>query len=181
MARRRRNQVDNEIDDDERPLKKSKQQQKREAEAAQSLGRALVELSTTHFDKLIRELDLGEDLREALKLCRTIKSHEAHRRQLQYIGKLMRGIDLIPIEQALAAIQRGGQLASARQHELEHWRDQLLHEGESALTELLNRFPNADAVQLRKLITVAHKETAEKQPPRAARQLFRYLRDMLAK
>jgi len=167
-------------DDDGRPLKKSKQQQKREAEAAQQVGREMVELSQTHFKALIKRLDLPEDLYQALQAARSIKSHEAHRRQLQYIGKLMRGIETTPIEQALAQLRQGGQQVRVQQHLLEHWRERLLQEGEGALNELLRLQPQADAARLRQWIAQARREAAEHQPPRAARQLFRYLRDSLS-
>jgi len=168
------------IDEDERPLKKSKQQQKREAEAAQQMGREMVELAQSRFNALIEQLDLPEDLQQALQAAREIKSHEAHRRQLQYIGKLMRGIETAPIEQALAQLRQGGQLARAEQHRLEDWRDRLLGEEQNALDELLQLHPQADATRLRKWIAQARKEAAEHQPPRAARLLFRYLRDSLS-
>jgi len=167
-------------DEEGRPLKKSKQQQKREAEAAQQMGREMVELPQAHFDALTKRLDLPEDLHQALLAARSIKSHEAHRRQLQYIGKLMRGIETAPIEQALAQLRQGGQQARARQHHLEHWRERLLQEGEAALDELLQLQPQADAARMRQWIAQARKEAAELQPPRAARQLFRYLRDSLS-
>jgi ribosome-associated protein len=165
--------------EDEFKPRKSKAQQKREAEAAQALGKTLVGLPAADFNVLLDRLDLPEDLREALVACRAIKSHEAHRRQLQYIGKLMRGIETAPIEQKLAELKRGGQVATAQLHQLERWRERLLSEGDVALQDLLQLKPQADAAQLRQLIERAHRESAHKQPPRAARLLFRYLRELL--
>jgi ribosome-associated protein len=167
-------------DDAERQPRKSKQQQKREAEAAQVLGTALVELPTNQFTALINKLDLPAKLQEALSVCRTIKAREGRRRQLQYIGKLMRSVDCEPIERSLAEVKRGGQVATAQLHAIERWRERLLNEGDEALQELLRLQPQADAKQLQQLIARAHKEKAEQQPPRAARQLFRYLRELLA-
>jgi len=82
---------------------KSKQQQKREAEAVQALGTAIVKLPATHFNALVAKLVLPDQLCNALTECRAIKAHEGRRRQLQYIGKLMRGIDAGPIQQVLAS------------------------------------------------------------------------------
>ena len=166
-------------DDDFQP-RKSKAQQKREAEAAQALGTTLVDLSAADFAALIGRLDLPDDLHEALVSCRSIKAREGRRRQLQYIGKLMRGIETAPIQQQLDQFKRGGQVATAQLHQLERWRERLLHEGDEALEALLQQYPQADADQVRQMIAAAHKESAHRQGPRAARLLFRYLRDLMA-
>jgi ribosome-associated protein len=165
--------------DDEEELKPTKQQRKRDAEAAQALGAELVKLSTEQLNTLVDKLDLPDKLHEALLTCRSIKSHEAHRRQLQYVGKLMRGIDLPPIQQQLAEIKRSGQVVAAQLHRIEHWRERLLSEGTTALDELLQQYPNTDAAQVQQLIARAQKESAHKQPPRAARLLFKYLRELI--
>jgi len=166
-------------DDEDLSPRKSKGQLKREAEAAQALGKTLVELSESDFKRLLKHLDLPDDLRNALSDCRQITSHGAHRRQLQYIGKLMRAIDCAPIEQALAAIRSSGQVATARLHEIERWRERLLSEGDSALTELVERHPQIDTTQVRQLVVNANRESANQQAPRAARKLFKYLRQAL--
>ncbi len=166
-------------DEDLQP-RKSKGQLKREAEGAQALGTELVELSAANFNAFIDKLELPDDLTEALVTCRTIKAHGGRRRQLQYIGKLMRGIDCAPIEQKLAELKRGGQVATAQLHQIERWRDRLIAEGDEAVTELLNQHPQADTTQVRQLIANARKESALQKPPRAARKLFKYLRQLLA-
>jgi ribosome-associated protein len=167
-------------DDEELKPRKSKQQQKREAEAVQALGTELVELPAPLFNSLIDKLELPEKLHEALVACRSIKAREARRRQLQYIGKLMRGIDCEPIAQKLAALKQGRQTANAQLHHIERWRERLLTEGDAALNDLLRLHPQADSAQVQRFIASAHKELAEKQPPRAARKLFKYLRELIA-
>ena len=167
-------------DNDDILPKKSKAQQKREAEAAQALGKELVNLSAAQVKTLVDKLDLPDKLCEALLACQSIKAREAHRRQLQYIGKLMRGIELEPIQQQLAQVKLGGQVATAQLHLIERWRDRLLTEGDAAINELQQSYPNTDAAQVQKLIASAHKESDQKQPPRAARLLFKYLRDLMA-
>jgi len=166
-------------EDEELQPRKSKGQQKREAEAAQAVGTELVELPAASFNALIDKLDLPDDLTEALVTCRSIKAREGHRRQLQYIGKLMRGIDCAPIEQKLAELKRGGQIATAQLHQIERWRDRLIAEGDEVVTELANLHPQADTTQIRQLIANARKESSLQQPPRAARKLFKYLRQLL--
>lgn len=166
-------------DDEEYIIKKTKGQQKREAEAAQMLGAELVKLSSAQLKDLCVKLDLSDKLFDAIDSCRSIRAREAHRRQLQYIGKLMRGLELEPIQNQLAQIQRSGQIATAQLHQLEHWRERLLTEGQSALDELVLAYPAIDTAQLQQLIAAAQKEALHNQPPRAARQLFRYLREII--
>jgi len=168
------------FDEEDISPRKSKGQLKREAESAQVLGKALVDLPESEFKRLLKQLELPEDLLDALIACRKIKSHEAHRRQLQYIGKLMRGIDCEPIEQALESIKRSGQIATAKLHEIERWRERLLEQGDTALTELVELHPQIDTTQVRQLVANARRESAKQQAPRAARKLFKYLRQFMA-
>jgi len=158
---------------------KSKTQQKRDAEAAQVLGAKLIELSESQINEMTDKLELPDKLHEALLTCRTMKAREARRRQLQYIGKLMRDIELEPIQKILAEYKQGRSAETVQLHKIEHWRDHLLKEGESALKELLQHNHEIDANHVRKLIASAHRESLHKQPPRAARLLFKYLRDFL--
>jgi len=166
-------------DNDDLISKKSKAQLKREAEAAQALGKELIELSATEINSLVDKLELPERLREALLASGSIKAREARRRQLQFIGKLMRDIELEPVQQMLAGFKRGGQVETAQLHTIERWRERLLSEGNEAFTELKRMHPEVDGQHVQKLITQAHKESAQKQPPRAARLLFKYLRELL--
>lgn len=165
--------------EDDASYKPSKGEQKREAEAAQALGAELVELSAAQLTELFNNADLPEKLREAVTACRTIRAHGARRRQLQYIGKLMRGVEPEPIQSFLSQLQNNRQAASAQHHQLEHWRERLLIEGEAALDELVQAYPATDANAVRKMIASAKREAAQNQPPRAARLLFKYLRELM--
>lgn len=165
--------------EDDISYKPSKGEQKREAEAAQALGAELVELSAAQLTELFDKAELPEKLREAVIACRTIRAHGARRRQLQYIGKLMRGVEPEPIRTFLSQLQNNRQAASTRHHQLEHWRERLLHEGEAALDELVREYPSAEANEVRKLVASAKREAEHHQPPRAARLLFRYLREII--
>lgn len=156
---------------DERP---SKSQRRRDMEALQALGEELVGLPAT----ALRDMPLPDTLREAVMLARSITAHGGRRRQLQYIGKLMREVDAAPIRAALE--QRGRQSrAQARHfHKLEQLRDRLLEEGESVVDEVCERHPRAERQRLRQLLRQARKERELQQPPKSARQLFRYLREL---
>ena len=148
--------------DDEELKPKSKQQQKREAEAVQALGAELVELPAPQIKELFDKLELPDKLREALLECRSIKSRKARRRQLQYIGKLMRDFEVAPIRLLLAEFKRGGRAATAQQHHIERWRERLLTEGDKAFNELLRLHPEVNAQHVQQLIASALKQSAEK-------------------
>lgn len=151
----------------------SKTQRKKESTALQDLGTELVKLPRDRLNKL----DLPESLRIALLEAQRITSHGAIRRQMQYIGKLMRDVEVEPIEEQLAAIRGESNASKAEFHALEQWRTRLLT-NDQALTEWLGMHPETDAQNMRQLIQNARKETAENKPPRSSRALFRLLRDL---
>lgn len=150
----------------------SKTQRKKAMHALQSLGEALVELSADQLDRL----DLPETLHDAVVEAGRIRSREGLRRQLQYIGRLMRDVDAERIAEGLALLQGESDAAKAEFHALERWRARLLAD-DAALTDWLAANPSSDAQQLRQLIRKARRETTEGKPPRASRALFRLLRE----
>jgi ribosome-associated protein len=156
----------------------SKSRLKREAEALQHMGKTLVELPASRFAAMMARLDLPEDLREALTACRAIHARGGRKRQLQYIGKLMRGIDAEPIRRALEGLAGKDRAEAATLHRLERWRERLIAEGDAALAELLDEYPGAERQALRQLVMKARKEQEAGQPPAAARALFRALREL---
>lgn len=158
---------------DDLSAKPSKSQIKRDMEALQALGAELVALSAERLAKI----DLPEALREAVRDAQRFTKHEARRRQLQYIGRLMRDIDPAPIRAVLDEIHGVSAAATARQHALESLRARLLAD-EAVLGEIGRRHPTADFQQLRQLRRNALKEQAEGRPPRAFRELFRVLRTL---
>ncbi|MEW5789682.1 MAG: ribosome biogenesis factor YjgA [Pseudomonadota bacterium] len=150
----------------------SKSQRKREMTALQDLGADLVKLSPAALDKF----DLPDNLLAALREAQRITSHGAIRRQMQYIGKLMRDVDVEPIQDRLAMLRGESDAAKAEFHAIERWRERLLDD-DQALTDWLAAHPGSDAQQMRQLIRNARKEAAEGKPPRSSRALFRMLRD----
>jgi len=148
----------------------SKTRRKREMTELQSLGAALVEVPEGQLDFL------PDDLREAVLEAKRIKSHEAKRRQLQYIGRLMRDVDPAPIRARLAEIEGGSAQAAARHRRLEAWRTKLMEDDE-ALTAFAAEHPGADLQALRTLIRNSRKEQKEGKPPRAYRELFRFIKE----
>ena len=151
----------------------SKTRKKREMHELQALGAALAELSESQ----LKEMRLGEDLLEALLEAKRIRSHEAKRRQMQYIGRLMREVDPAPIRSRLAELEGSSAQATARHRRLETWRERLLGDDE-ALTAFAAEYPGADLQVLRTLIRNARKEAGLGRPPRAYRELFRVLKEI---
>lgn len=149
----------------------SKTRRKQEMHELQALGAALVALSEWQ----LRDFPLQPDLREAVLAAKRIRSHEAKRRQLQYIGRLMRETDAEPIRARLAALEGGSAQATARHRRLEAWRERLVAD-DQALTEFALEHPAADLQALRALIRNARKEAKEQRPPRAYRELFRFVK-----
>lgn len=150
----------------------SKTRRKQEMHELQALGAELVGLSAAHLARMALPAELAQAVHEA----RSIASHEARRRQVQYIGKLMRGLDAAPIRAQLAAVHGGSAEERARHQRLEHWRARLLDD-DDALTEFAQTHPSGDLQQLRALIRNARREQAAGRPPRAYRELFRVLRE----
>lgn len=156
----------------------SKSQRKRDMIALQKLGGQLVEQSVERIQKT----PIPEDLRKAVLECQRIKNHEGHRRQLQYIGKLMRGLqenEVEAIKQQLDSWKGLSKTDTALLHAVESLRAQLL-ESPNALTDFLARFPQADSQQIRTLIRNAKKEQAENKPPKAFRELYRQIKTLVS-
>jgi ribosome-associated protein len=162
--------VDPTDDDHDRP---SKSQVKRQMQALQALGEQLVALNGERLAKI----DIPDELRDAVRDAQRFTKHEARRRQLQYIGRLMRDVDAAPIQAALDEINGVSAAANARQHALERLRAQLM-EDEAVLGDIARRHPGADLQRLRQLRRNALKEQAGNKPPRAFRELFRALRSL---
>lgn len=156
---------------------KSRSQKKRESIAVQDLGERLATLSPS----LLAELELSDSLREALLDRRTIKTREAGRRQMQFIGRLMREEgNEEAIRERLHALTAPGREESAALHRLETLREQLLSATEQELAFLLQKLvrscPELELPKLRHLVSRAKQERAGGKPPKAYRELFRCLK-----
>lgn len=152
----------------------SKSQLKRDSQALQDMGAQLVDMPEGKLQKF----DLPENLHDAIYEARRLKSREAKRRHLQYIGKLMRTIDTDSIIHTLEKMDHQSQ--TYRQHfaQLENWRDRLINQGSPAIEDFIQQYPQADRQQLRNLQRQANREREINKPPAAARKLFAYLREI---
>jgi ribosome-associated protein len=159
--------------DDEKFISKS--QRKRDMLKLQDMGEQLTKLSASQLQKLT----LPEELRDAVLAAQQINSRGAHKRQLQYIGRLMRDIDPQPIQQQLDDLLLQSAAATRHFHQLEQWRERLLDDGDHAVTDLVQAHPETDIQHLRQLIRAAQKEKLGNKTPRAARAIFQYLRELM--
>lgn len=154
----------------------SKTQRKKAVTAMQDLGRALVGMDERQLDKL----PLTEILRAAIREYRRLpNSREGRRRQMQYIGRLMRDQDAAEIQAILDRSHQNVKRENAFFHSLEEQRDRLIEGDDELLEELIRDCPALEIQHLRQLVRQARKERAENKPPAASRKLFRYLREML--
>jgi ribosome-associated protein len=156
----------------EAPL--SKTRRKQQMHDLQHIGERITALGN---DKLA-ELELPERLLDAIREYKRINKFGAQRRQMQYIGKLMREVEPGPIVAKLDAWDGVSVQHTAWLHRIERWRDRLLEEPD-ALTELLAAHPDTDAQHLRALIRNAHKEKELNKPPKSYREIFQALREIM--
>jgi ribosome-associated protein len=152
----------------------SKSQLKRDALALQTLGSELLELPESDWIAL----GLPQALITALRDGKRIRAHGARRRQLQYIGKLMRDIDAAPVREHFEQLRLKSREQARAHQQLEHWRERLIEQGDAAVEAFLELHTGADRQQLRQLVRKARKERDQGQPPAASRALFRYLREL---
>ncbi|MDJ0782724.1 MAG: ribosome biogenesis factor YjgA [Desulfosarcinaceae bacterium] len=154
----------------------SRTQKKRVAKERQQLGERLVALP----EEQLGGIPMPAELAEAVADARKMRKHGARRRQLQRIGALMRQLDPTPIERALARLAQGDREAVRRFREVERWRDALLAGEGRAMADIRQRCPSVDDARLAGLVAAYQRAQAVPAKRKAARNLFRYLRDAIA-
>lgn len=155
----------------ERP---SKTRLKQASHALQDLGEAVVALP----DARLADLPVPESLVDAIRQYKKTRTHEGRRRQMQYIGKLMRLCDVEPMRQAVTDMQLGRAKDSLALHEAERWRAELIGD-DDAISRWIGAQPQTDIQQLRSLIRGARKDAAlapEQRSGRAYRELFQFIK-----
>ena len=151
----------------------SKTKQKEAMHELRDLGAELVELSVGQ----LKRMNLPENILLAVRECQKITAHGARRRQIQYLGKLMRGVDDEPVRAGLALVRGESAAESARLHRLERFRNRLL-EDEAVLSEIAATWPGADLQHLRQLRRNALKEQELSKPPKNFRAIFQVLQEL---
>jgi len=154
----------------------SRNELKKQMQDLQELGEAVAALPVDRLDKL----PIDERLRDAIDELRRTRSFEGRRRQLQYIGKLMKSEDPAPLREAVASYRVGSATDTLALHQAEYWRDQLLA-GDDALQKWVEAYPATDIQQLRSLVRSARKEKLEpgERHGRSYRDLFRLVKEQM--
>jgi ribosome-associated protein len=154
----------------------SRNELKQQMHDLQELGEAVASLPVDRLDKL----KIDERLRDAIDELRRTRSFEGKRRQIQYIGKLMKHEDPAPLREAVASYRVGSATDTLALHQAEYWRDQLLA-GDDALATWITEYPATDIQQLRSLVRAARKEKLEpgERHGRAYRDLFKLVKEQM--
>ncbi|MCW7537589.1 DUF615 domain-containing protein [Aquabacterium sp. A7-Y] len=163
---------------DDRDQRPSKTQRKKASHELQELGEALCRLT----DDRLERLAISDSLRDAVQQYKRTRSHEGLRRQMQYIGKLMRQSEVEPIREAVAEQELGRARDSLALHQAEQWRNELIAD-DDAVTRWTAQHPRTDVQQLRSLVRAARKDAAaapEQRSGRAYRELFQFIKPFLA-
>lgn len=152
---------------------KSKTDIKKEMLALVKLGEQVVELGAS----ALKKIPLDEEVAEAIAIARAMnRKKPSYKRQLQYIGKMLRTRETAPISEALENLQGQQHKTKAHFHKLEHLRDKLVDLGDEALQSLMQEHPHLDRQRLRQWIRQANKEKQRQKPPKAYREIFQYLK-----
>ncbi|MFW5824108.1 MAG: ribosome biogenesis factor YjgA [Marinobacter sp.] len=161
---------------DNESLAKSKSQLKREMHELQDLGKRMMDLG----DDQLAALPMSDTLKAAIVESRRIRQHEARRRHLQYVGKVIRNEqDPDALRRAVEAFDAGSEEHTRRHHLAERWRDRLINEGNPAVAGFVEQCPASDVQHLRNLVRNAQKEVSSGNNTGQARKLFRYLRECI--
>lgn len=161
---------------------KSKTQIKEEMLALQDIGRVLIELP----DSVYKTFPIPDDLDEAIKTYRRINSHNARKRQMQYIGRVIRGLDPKPLLDAIENHQQGNRKKNLVFQALEKLRERIVAGEQSAVDEVFERYPNCERQKLMQLVRAAKKEAQKNQEQEASnnkstkhfKKLFSFLKEL---
>ncbi|EWH10655.1 hypothetical protein DS2_07478 [Catenovulum agarivorans DS-2] len=164
----------NEVDPDEEIIYISKSELKRDAIMHLELGEKLINLSPANLEKIPMDAELSEAVHLAVKIR---NKHGAFKRQVNYVGKLLRSRELEPINIAIAKVENQHLIANQYFHKLENLRDQVIEQGDDAINQLLAEYPDLERPKLRQLVRQAKKEASLNKPPKSARQIFQYLKE----
>ena len=153
----------------------SKSQVKRDMHALQALGESFITMN----EKQLAQIPLSEEMLDAIYIARKMPPKEARRRQIQYIGRLMREGNHEEIKAAVEKLQSRSDQYVHRQHQVERYRDLLIEGDKQIFQTLVTSCPGIDAQHLRQLIRSAQKEREENKSPANARKLFGFIREAL--
>ena len=165
---------DQELDSVEQEEYLSRSEKKRRSTAIQKIGEELASFPIT----AIRSFNLPADLLHEYEELHKITKHEAKRRKMQYIGKMLRDVDIEPIRLRIEEVREGKAAQSADFHHLERLRDRLVQNDKEAMEYVVETYAEVDIQKLRQLMRNAKKELEKQKPPKSSKALFRYLREL---
>lgn len=151
----------------------SRSQLKRDMHDLQQLGADLAALG----DRVVKEAELPKDVEDALLLIKKLKKHEARRRHMQYVGKLMRTFDTTHAKEIVEAAKLGHTVKTAEFHRIEKVREELVNGNDELMQKLFEAHPE-EGQRLRQLVLGARREKAKGKPPKDSRALFKLLRSL---
>jgi len=154
--------------------KKSRTRKKKEAQDLQRLGEKLVDLSSDQLENI----DMPVEIFNAVKFALTTKKHGARRRQMQYIGALMRKIDTEPIKKAIEEIELGEYNKALNFKKIEKMRDDIITGDNTLIEDLIEKWPQTERSRLFQLVRNARKEVSNGKSGKSYRSLFRYLMEI---
>ena len=152
----------------------SKTELKKDSKNIQKFGKRISELTINN----IQAFKFPLTIYEATIGLKNLKSNSAKKRQVQYLGKLLREIDLTDAFLVMKQLEVGSQKEIQRNHIIEGWRDKLLSNNDS-ITEFFDEYPKVDRQSLRQTISNAQKEKKGNKPPKYSRQLFKLIKDII--
>lgn len=163
------NPIDDDVTDDI-----SKSQRKRDAHALLESARKIVTLPPQQLQKL----QLTPGLADAIYTARKMRNANALKRQIKYIGKLMRETNAERIHEQLAIVDATSERNKHRHHRLERYAERLIAGERDCLDEIIAEYPALDRQRLRQLIRAAQREQSQQAPLKSRRLLFRFLREL---
>ena len=152
----------------------SKTELKKDSKKIQDFGRKISQLTI----KNIEIFNFSSKTYEAIIDLKNLKSNSAKKRQVQYVGKLLRETDLTYAFLIMKQLKVSSQKEIQKNHTIEKWRDKLLSSADS-ITEFFDEYPNINRQLIRQAITNAQKEKKEEKPPKYSRQLFKIIKDII--
>jgi ribosome-associated protein len=154
----------------------SKTELKKDSKKIQQFGRKISELTINNIEAFKFPLNIYE----ATIDLKNLKSNSAKKRQVQYLGKLLREIDLTDAFIIMKQLKVSSQKEIQRNNIIEGWRNKLLNNNNS-ITEFVDEYPEIDRQSLRQTISNAQKEKIKNKPPKYSRQLFKLIKDIIIK
>jgi len=152
----------------------SRSELKRQADDYHALGRTIMALA----DSQRKMIPMSEDLRHAVELANRIRhTKEGFRRQMQFVAKVLRNSDVEEIRESLTQFDKRDKRADVESKKLEKQRDRLIKMGDVAINDFLEEHPDADRQKLRQFVRQANKELKEEKPAKAAKELFKYIKE----